>query len=125
MNSVLTISFFAGFSIVTALAGAIHDPITDFLSLPIKDRYTDASVVARVDKVFIDLDLDGQPEILIGHSKMWLGDNHGVYFAIYKKMHSGDYQRLTAPNQDVRLVLRDGLPKFMFVGHIDELSDTG
>lgn len=106
-------------------AANISDPIADFLSLPIENRYTDASQIVRVDRVLVDIDLDGQPELMIGHHKMWWGDNQGVYFAIYKKLASGAYQRLTRPDQDVGLVFRDGQPKFVFVGRVDEVGDTG
>jgi hypothetical protein len=106
-------------------AQVITDPVADFLSLPIDDRYGEASSVTRIDKVSIDLDLDGVPELLVGHHKMWLGDNNGVYFAIYKEASSGTYRRITQPNEDVRIVFNGGLPQFVFVGHVDEIGDTG
>lgn len=107
-----------------ANAELVTDPIKDFLSLPIADRYTEASSVARVDQVLIDIDLDGTQELFIGHSKMWLGDNNGVYFSIYKRNERG-YTRLTAEDEDIRLQLHDGQPKFIFVGKVDELGETG
>jgi len=103
----------------------IDDPVRDFLTLPIEDRYGEASAVSRIDKVSIDLDLDGKAELLIGHHKMWLGDNEAVYFAIYKELPSGGYKRLTKPSEDVALTLRDGRPEYNFVGRVDELGDTG
>ncbi len=121
------------FIIITALAytfgtsqgQVISDPVADFLNLPIEDRYGEASVVSRIDKVSIDLDLDGKAELLIGHHKMWLGDNEAVYFAIYKELPSGGYKRLTKPSEDVALTLRDGHPEYNFVGRVEELGDTG
>ncbi len=103
----------------------ISDPVRDFLTLPIEDRYGEASVISRIDKVMMDLDLDGKAELLIGHHKMWLGDNESVYFAIYKELSSGGYKRLTKPNEDVALILRDGRPEYNFVGRVEELADTG
>jgi len=113
------------YALGVAYGQVIEDPVKDFLALPIEDRYSDASFISRIDKVSIDLDLDGQPELLVGHNKMWWGDNHGVYFAIYKKLPSGGYQRLTKPTEDVGLNFRDGRPDRVFVGRVDELGDTG
>lgn len=109
----------------TAHGQVIDDPVRDFLTLPIEDRYGEASAVSRIDKVSIDLDLDGEAELLVGHNKMWLGDNEAVYFAIYRKLPSGGYKRLTKPDEDVALTLRDGRPEYNFVGRVDELGDTG
>lgn len=103
----------------------VRDPVADFLTLHIEDRYSETSEVSVVHKIMIDIDLDGQPEILVGHSKMWTGDNNGVYFAIYKCKALNEYERLTQPNQDVRLMLGDGEAKFVFVGQVDELNTTG
>ena len=113
------------YALGTALGQVVNDPLADFLTLPIEDRYGEASSLSRIDKVSIDLDLDGKAELLIGHHKMWLGDNEAVYFAIYRKLSSGGYKRLTKPDEDIALTLRDGRPEFNFVGRIDELGDTG
>jgi hypothetical protein len=112
--------------ILTAAKGqVINDPVADFLSLPIEDRYTDASEVVEIHKVSLDLDLDGQSELLVGHHKMWWGDNHGIYFAIYRKLPNGGYKRLTKATEDIGLDFRDGRPEYNFGGRVDELSDTG
>lgn len=104
---------------------AINDPIKDFLTLPIEDRYTDASEIVEIHKVNIDLDLDGKPELLIGHHKMWLGDNENIYFAIYRELPSGGHKRLTEPDEDIALTLRDGRPEYNYVGRVNELGATG
>jgi hypothetical protein len=103
----------------------IKDPISDFLLLPIEDRYSSASELTLVEKVLIDIDLDGQPEVFIGHRKMWQGDNDGVYFAVYKTKSLGQYERLTRPDQDIRLTFREGRSEFNFVGRVDELGVIG
>jgi hypothetical protein len=112
-------------TIRAAFGQVIDDPVRDFLTLPIEDRYGDSSVISRLDKVRIDLDLDGKAELLVGHHKMWLGDNEAVYFAIYRELPNGDYKRLTKPNEDIALTLRDGRPEYNFVGRVDELGEIG
>jgi hypothetical protein len=104
----------------------VRDPIADFLNLKIEDRYSEASEVSIIHKVSIDLDLDGQAELMIGHNKMWLGDNMGIYFAIYRKNTDGSYDRLTVSNQEVRLPpLLGNESKFVFLGRVDELGGPG
>jgi hypothetical protein len=119
--------YFIGFA--TTLASDLQvarDPIADFLNLQIEDRYSEASAVSIIHKVSIDLDLDGQAELLIGHNKMWLGDNMGIYFAIYRKRADGSYDRLTGNTQEVRLPpLQGDKSKFVFLGRVDELGETG
>lgn len=118
--------YFVGMLISSAAEMLIvGEPVADFLTLPIEDRYSDASEIVCVYKVMIDLDLDGQPEVLVGHHKMWLGDNDGIYFAVYRVTSSGKYERLTEPKQDIRLMFRDGLPKYNFVGRVDEIGASG
>lgn len=119
------------FAIAFVLAGAalaadtpLRDPVADFLSLPIKDRYTDGSEVVTIYRASIDIDSDGSPETLVGHHKMWWGDNDGIYWAIYTK--DGDhFKRLTKPDEDVRLQLYDGNPDFMYVGGVTEQRGAG
>jgi hypothetical protein len=102
----------------------VRDPVADFLSLPIKDRYTDASEVVKIYRASIDINSDGSPETLVGHHMMWWGDNNGIYWAIYTK--DGDqFKRLTRPDEDVRLQLYDGNPDFMYVGGVIEQGGTG
>lgn len=104
----------------------VQDPVADFLNLQIEDRYSEASEVSIIHKVSIDLNLDGQAEIMVGHNKMWLGDNSGVYFAIYRKRTDGLYDRLTDSNQEVRLPpLLGNESKFVFLGQVDELDGPG
>jgi hypothetical protein len=104
----------------------IRDPVNDFLNLPIEDRYSEVSEVSLIHKVSIDLDLDGQVELMIGHSKMWLGDNLGIYFAIYHKRSDGSYDRITGDTQEVRLPpLLGNESKFVFLGQVDELGGPG
>jgi hypothetical protein len=116
-------------SLATTLASdlqVVQDPVADFLNLRIEDRYSEVSEVSIIHKVSIDLDLDGQAELLIGHNKMWLGDNFGIYFAIYRKRSDGSYDRLTDNTQEVRLppLLGNG-SKFVFLGQVDELGGPG
>lgn len=107
-----------------AAESIINDPVADFLSLPIKDRYTDGSEVVMVHRASIDIDSDGSPETLVGHHKMWWGDNDGIYWAIYTK--EGDhFKRLTKPDEDVRIQFYEGSPDFMYVGSVAEQGGKG
>ena len=104
----------------------VQDPVADFLNLQIEDRYSEASEVSIIHKVSIDLNLDGQAEVMVGHNKMWSGDNSGVYFAIYSKRLDGSYDRLTDNNQDIRLPpLLGNESEFVFLGQVDELGGPG
>jgi hypothetical protein len=103
----------------------VADPISDFLALPIKDRYTDASEVISITRYNVDIDGDGRKETLVGHQKMWWGDNTGLYCALYSKA-DGRFIRLTPAESDIRLDQRffDGRST-TFVGYINEVSCEG
>lgn len=103
----------------------VVDPISDFLALPIEDRYTDASEVISITRYNIDIDGDGRKETLVGHQKMWWGDNTGLYCAVYSKA-DGRFIRLTPAESDIRLDQRffDGRST-TFVGYVNEVSREG
>jgi hypothetical protein len=110
---------------LVASGETMADPISDFLALPIKDRYTDVSEVIGITKYNIDIDGDGRKETLVGHHKMWWGDNTGLYCAVYSKA-DGRFIRLTPAESDIRLDQRffDGRST-TFVGYINEVSREG
>lgn len=120
-----TLSFLiAAFSSLFAADTLVTDPIADFLSLPIKDRYTDGSDVVVLHRASVDIDSDGQSEVLVGHHKMWWGDNNGIYWAIYVK-EGPQYKRATKATEDIRIQFYGGNPDFMYVGSVEGQEESG
>lgn len=124
MRQALLFCLIAVTSALRSQETVVADPIADFLALPVEGRYTEASVLNRIYRVTVDIDLDGQPETLIGAPMMWVGDNNGVYWSFYKKTSSG-YLRITRPEESVRLQMFGGDPRFLYVGQVDEVGSTG
>ncbi len=112
---------------VSALSAAdISDPVKDFLALPIKDRYGSASEIARVTKITVDINGDGHNEIIVGHQKMWLGDNVGIYCAAYSPVGDSGYLRLTSQDDDVAIDSRFFGPReTSYCGFVEEVGTQG
>lgn len=103
----------------------VNDPIADFLKLPIKERYTDASELVRVHQLTFDMDGDGVDERFIGHNMMWWGDNHGWYGAFYQSANGG-FIRLTPEDTAIGIDPRFFGPReTTFVGYVDEQKIQG
>lgn len=103
----------------------IEDPITDFLRLPAKAIYSDASEVVEVHVVAVDIGGDERQEKFVGHHMMWWGDNHGWYGAFYKPVTHG-FARLTPSNKLVGIDPRFFGPRSTsFCGYISEKKTQG
>jgi len=103
----------------------VKDPISDFLVLPIKERYTDASEVVQIHRLFVDIDGDGVDEQFIGHHMMWWGDNIGWYGAFYKPVANG-YLRLTPEDKAIGIDPRFFGPReTSYCGYVEERQAQG
>jgi hypothetical protein len=103
----------------------VPDPIADFLVLPIKDHFTDASEVVNIVTIKFDLDADGRQDRFVGHSQLWWGDNTGLYCAAYRSLNKG-FARLTPPDSDVRIDEQFFGPRSTtFCGYIAEKKTEG
>lgn len=110
--------------IVSAKAQTVRDPIADFLSLPIKDRLSDASLVVELQIAKMDLLGDGSSVIFVGHHKMWNGDGRTIYFSAYH-FFDGVFRRLLEANEDVAIEFYEGKVGCVFVGFLSEKKSHG
>src|SRR5437870_273054 len=98
----------------------VSDPIRDYLELPDKHRYSDASVLNRIYKILVDIDGDGKDEMILGHVEMWSGDNRGYECAAYTR-HGRNFLRLTPPDEEIYINSSFfGCREYTYVGYVSE-----
>ncbi len=110
--------------LTSARCEAVADPIKDFLSLPMEERYSEDSFLSHVIRVSCDIDGDHTDELLIGSPMMWVGDSKPKFFFAYKPSGSG-YVRLMSEEKYLMLYLGFFNRECAYCGFVEERKSEG